>query len=83
LAPPPLPNRREQWPAIDEVIQALKRLDPHAYIVIFDDAIVSVPAVARDTVASHIQRLNTERWQSHGIGQTSGVWGRLKKLVAS
>ena len=83
LSPPPLPNRREQWPAIDEVIQALRRLDPHAYIVIFDDAIVSVPAAARDAVANHVQRLNTERWQSHGGGQSSGVWGRLKKLVAS
>ena len=82
LSPPPLPNEREQWPPIDEVVQALKRIDPHSYVVVFDDVILAVPAQAGEVVAEHIQQCNTERWQAQGNGNTTGVWRRLKDWVA-
>ena len=83
LSPPPLPNQRNQWPAIDDVIQSLKRIDPHSYLVVFDDVIASVPAEARELLAEHIQQRNTERWQAQGDGSAStSVWRRLKDWVA-
>lgn len=65
-SPPPLPNRIEHWPALDEVIQALQSGKNRYYIVIFEDVIIAVPQYAKETVASWCQEVNTKAWKERG-----------------
>ena len=65
-SPPPLPNRLEQWPSIDEVVQALQSREDKYYIVIFEDVIIAVPQYAEETVANYCQKANTKAWKEYG-----------------
>ena len=85
LAPPPLPHRRDQWPAISEVITELARKD--RYTVIDDDVIVSVPFRAREFVGNLVQKNSTDRWRAgthavnRGRGMVSLLGAALRKLL--
>jgi hypothetical protein len=57
LSPQPQPNRIDQWPSLAEVIARLSR-GADRYIVVVEDVIVAVPAVAREAVALACQRAN-------------------------
>ena len=62
-SPPPLPNHIEQWPTIQEVLDALRSAEREYYVVIIEDVIIAAPNFARDFVAGYCQTLNTELWQ--------------------
>jgi hypothetical protein len=62
-SPPPLPNRIEQWPTIQEVIETLGSNGKQYYVVISEDVLIAVPLLAKDFVAEYCQKLNTEMWQ--------------------
>jgi len=65
-SPPPRPHRIEQWPSIDKVIYALNSDTHKYYIVIIEDAIVAVPAYAKEVVANYCQVSNTKAWEEYG-----------------
>jgi hypothetical protein len=65
-SPPPRPHRMEQWPSIDEVIEALKSGNHEIYIVLFEDVIIAVPQYAKETVANYCQKENTRKWRERG-----------------
>lgn len=48
-APPPAPHRREQWPPLMEVFDALRKHEDR-YVTVLEDVIIAVPASARRTV---------------------------------
>ena len=62
LSPPSLPNQIDQWPTIDNILNALQSGEERYYIVISEDVIIAVPILARVTIAKYIQSLNTKWW---------------------
>ena len=66
LSPPPFPNKREQWPTIDEICSNIQLISKSYYIVVFEDVIIAVPDDARSLVAEYCQVANTKAWQDHG-----------------
>ena len=62
LSPPPSPHRIEQWPSLNEIIATLSAKTSR-YIVIFEDAIVSVPKRAQSVLAQFCQDVNTQAWE--------------------
>lgn len=57
LSPQPRPNRIDQWPSLAEVITQLSsRAD--RYVVVVEDVIVAVPAVAREAIGLFCQQAN-------------------------
>jgi hypothetical protein len=84
LAPPPRPHRLEQWPALDQVVFALKARREDDYLVVLDDAFVRVPGEARAEVATFCQELATERWRERRLPPAASlaetVEARLRSL---
>lgn len=76
LAPPPRPHRRELWPDIRELIQALAPR-PDAYVAVFEDVIAIVPPGARPIVVQYCQEA-AEAAAGRGRGQ-AGLAGRLHR----
>mgnify|MGYP000901771544 CR=1 FL=1 len=66
LSPPPLPNKIDQWPTIDQLLVTIQSGSERYYIVIFEDVIIAVPILARATLSRHLQSLNTKWWQEQG-----------------
>lgn len=66
LSPPPLPNRTEQWPTIDQICISIQLKNETDYIVVFEDVIIDVPEGARSLVAEYCQVANTKAWQDRG-----------------
>ncbi|HOX07106.1 MAG TPA: hypothetical protein PK280_11950 [Planctomycetota bacterium] len=65
MAPPPHPNKAEQWPSLADVLGKLQAY--HArYAIIFDDVIVAVPSFASGSFRAHCQDLVTAKWRSGG-----------------
>lgn len=52
LAPPEPPHDVNQWPDIGATVMALNASRPK-YVVVFEDAIIAVPAAARASVQAH------------------------------
>jgi len=73
MSPPPPPHRIEQWPSIDEVIEALKSSSQKCYIVIVEDVLIAVPEYAKDFVASYCQEINTKAWKEYGKRQSESI----------
>jgi len=73
MSPPPRPHRIEQWPSIDEVIEALKSSSHKYYIVIVEDVLVAVPEYAKDLVASYCQEINTKAWEEYGARRSESA----------
>jgi hypothetical protein len=55
LAPPPKPHNADQWPDLSSVIAALLSADLSRYVVVYEDAIISVPAKVRPFLVRYIQ----------------------------
>lgn len=66
MSPPPRPNRIEQWPSIDEVIEAIKSGSHKYYIVLFEDVIIAVPEYVEQDVAAYCQDISTKAWEEYG-----------------
>ncbi|RCV66060.1 hypothetical protein C5S53_00465 [Methanophagales archaeon] len=66
MSPPPMPHLIEQWPSIDEVIDALKSGNHEFYIVLFEDVVIAVPEYAKELVANYCQDINTKAWEEYG-----------------
>jgi hypothetical protein len=56
LAPPPLPHKAEQWPELASVLGALRENHSSRYIVVVEDAIITVPAAAREFLIRFCRR---------------------------
>jgi glycosyltransferase involved in cell wall biosynthesis/Tfp pilus assembly protein PilF len=67
MSPPPEPHPIEQWPDIRTVISTLSSSNKARYIMIFEDVIIAVPSLAKDSVARYCQNKNTKAWKEHGI----------------
>jgi len=52
LSPPEPPHDVDQWPDIGATVAALQA-GPPKYVVVFEDAIIAVPASARTSVQAH------------------------------
>lgn len=68
LSPPPLPNKTEQWPTIDQIcsnIQFSCLKSEAYYIVVFEDVIIAAPD-ARSLLAEYCQAANTKAWIEYG-----------------
>ncbi|HEY1922696.1 MAG TPA: hypothetical protein VGG44_08005 [Tepidisphaeraceae bacterium] len=57
MSPPPLPHKAEQWPDIATVLAALREKNPSRYIVISEDVIIAVPAMAREFLIQYCRRI--------------------------
>ena len=55
LAPPPLPHDPNKWPSIAELLNDLTALRPKGYQAVVEDVLISVPAIARQTVVTYCQ----------------------------
>jgi len=66
LSPPPLPNKIEQWPTIDQICSTIQFKNKTYYIVVFEDVIIAAPDDARSLIAEYCQVANTKAWQDHG-----------------
>jgi hypothetical protein len=56
LAPPPLPHRADQWPAIEPVLAGIRAAAPQHFITIFEDVIIAVPPAARELLVRYCQQ---------------------------
>ncbi len=59
LSPPPQPHLPQQWPDISAVLNLLNSGKNSRYIVIVDDVIIAVPALAKELIIQYCQGLNT------------------------
>jgi len=66
LSPPPLPNKTEQWPTIDQLCSTIQSISKSYYIVVFEDVIIATPDNSRALVSEYCQTANTRAWQDHG-----------------
>ncbi|OIP72569.1 MAG: hypothetical protein AUK43_02835 [Oscillatoriales cyanobacterium CG2_30_40_61] len=64
LSPPHAPHQLEQWPAIHEVIEELLTFK-RQYIVVIEDAIISVPERAKSVLGSYCQNGITKVWEEY------------------
>jgi len=54
--PPRQPHKQEHWPAIGDVVAKLHARFPDAYVMIFDDVIVRVPATLQAPLERFVAR---------------------------
>ncbi|MEG4231952.1 FkbM family methyltransferase [Microcoleus sp. Pol11C3] len=59
LSPPPRPHSPQHWPDISAVLNFLNSGKNSRHIVIIDDVIIAVPALAKELIVQHCQNLNT------------------------
>lgn len=67
LSPPPLPNKLEQWPTIDQICSTIQSKSETYYIVVFEDVIIGAPDDARSLVVAYCQAANTKAWRDDGV----------------
>jgi hypothetical protein len=53
--PPPLPHRPEQWPSLNEVVEALAN-DGKRYVILFEDVLIAVPAEWRTWLTQYLRK---------------------------
>jgi hypothetical protein len=58
LSPPPLPHRDNQWPEIATVVSTLRERDSSRYVVVIEDLIIAVPALARDFLVQYCRKIS-------------------------
>ncbi len=61
LAPPPTPNRIEQWPDAATTIAALRDGRADRFVGVIDDVFVRVPAALTPDIQAHIDSLTAHR----------------------
>ncbi len=67
LSPPPLPNKTEQWPTIDQICSNILKKNETDYIVVFEDVIIAATEGARSLVSDYCQQQNTKAWIEYGM----------------
>jgi len=75
LSPPPLPNRIELWPTIDQLCTAIRSISKSYYIVVFEDVIIGTHERTRPLVSEYCQEINTRSLQQHGTAVAFGANG--------
>lgn len=87
LSPPPHPHKREAWPDIGRVLDALRSGNGKPYILIFADVIIACPAGAADLLAEWHQevatRLEKEWVQNLNTTNQKPQMGRMQLLAES
>lgn len=73
-APPPRPHRAEQWPALGDVVDAL-RAGGRRHVVLFEDVFIGVPSSARDLLTRWVQ---DELAVQRSGGRLAQWWRRLR-----
>jgi len=81
LSPPPLPNKIQQWPTIDQICSNIKSKNEADYIVVFEDVIIDVPERARFLVSEYCQAASTKAWIEHGMRIAPNGLNLIKKGV--
>lgn len=81
LSPPPLPNRAEQWPTIDQICAATTGASAAASVVVFEDVIIEVPEAARSVVTGYCQAANTKAWLEHASQNARNGPGLIRQGV--
>ena len=81
LSPPPLPNKTEQWPTIDQICNKFHASDPAGSIIVFEDVIMAIPEGARSLVSEYCQAANTSAWQEHGRRSAPNGLGLIKQGI--
>jgi len=66
LSPPPPPHSPQHWPDISAVLNLLNSVKNSRHIVIIEDVIIAVPALAKELIVQYCQNLNTS------LGNTGG-----------
>lgn len=56
-APPPPPHRRDDWPTLLEVFDAIRSTRPGVHLTVLDDQVIAVPAAAKTIVDRYGQSL--------------------------
>lgn len=70
LSPPPQDHSPKDWPAIDEVIKALKtELGTDYYIVVVEDVIVAVPQKAKQMILEYARDVATEQASRSSVSE--------------
>lgn len=73
-APPPRPHRAEQWPALGDVVDAM-RGGGRRHVVLFEDVFIAVPLSARDLLTNWIQ---DELAAQRSEGRVARWWRKLR-----
>ncbi len=79
-APPPLPQQRQCWPELAQVIDALRETKRDQFIVIIADVLIAVPRSAEPLVAAWCQEAATAGTNQVFNG-TDGPWWRPRRIV--
>ena len=76
-APPP-PHRREQWPTLLEVFDAIRGRHPGHLVTLLNDQVVAVPLRARPAIDAYGARLRPRASiRDHAVG----IWARASRAV--
>lgn len=86
LAPPPPPHQIAAWPAIVDVLDAIREVIPDAYIAVTEDVIIAVPGSLKQDLASYAQGLSAkhdaERLKAaRRKGRFSGVKHMVRQIM--
>jgi hypothetical protein len=79
LAPPPTPNRLEEWPDAATTIAALKGGRADRFVGVIDDVFVRVPLALAPELQAHIDRLTAHR-QARALKRENKPLRRLKRF---
>ncbi len=82
LAPPPRPNRIEQWPDAEATISALREGRADRFVGVIDDVFVRVPAALAPDLQAHIGRLTAHR-EARARKRDNKPLRRLKRFLKS
>ncbi len=69
LSPPPPPYDCRQWPTIDELKAVIQKHRDALYVVVYQDVVVGVPALARGSVVTYCRESDLE--QEHQAAKPS------------
>ncbi len=82
LAPPPSPNRLEQWPDAGATVAALKDGREDRFVCVIDDVFIRVPATMKAELQAHIDRITAHR-EARARKRDARPMRRLKRWIKS
>lgn len=82
LAPPPSPNRLEQWPDAGATVAALKDGRENRFVCVIDDVFIRVPATMKAELQAHIDRITAHR-EARARKRYARPMRRLKRWIKS
>ena len=80
LAPPPEPHDVTQWPSFDEIVTALRRLNPRHELMVVNDVIAFYPAAAHGSMERYARKHGVD-WlhASQALAETAALRGGLRE----